>query len=254
MNRSLKAFTLIELLVVISIIALLIAILLPALGAARKTARSMQCLSNERGFGIGFVGFSLDNDDLLPYGFYSINDGTPPAGFRQSDWMVTITGYMTSQEGTYQSDTEPVETFVCPSNGLGTGEKHYTAHPIAIPTLGFGAPDDRIKLSNQRRTTEIALVFDGAQSQANGDTEANARNLFDGDNLSDQSKWYFNSSDTDNDDPIAEGPNVDDASGAGHIRWRHGSGNDTINVLFLDGHASSLKQGSLLNRNIRLDP
>lgn len=62
-NRS--AFTLIELLVVISIIALLISILLPALGAARKSAREISCKSRQRQVGIMEHAFVADNKGEL---------------------------------------------------------------------------------------------------------------------------------------------------------------------------------------------
>ena len=59
-------FTLIELLVVISIIALLIALLLPALGSARKQAQVMQNATHQRGLHQAFVIFGHSNDGLYP--------------------------------------------------------------------------------------------------------------------------------------------------------------------------------------------
>lgn len=61
-----KAFTLIELLVVISIIALLIAILLPALGAARQSAQQLQSTTQIRGLHQGMVTFASDNKGYYP--------------------------------------------------------------------------------------------------------------------------------------------------------------------------------------------
>ncbi len=64
--RRCTAFTLIELLVVISITALLIAILLPALTAARSSARGAACLSNQRQVGIASASYAADNHDFWP--------------------------------------------------------------------------------------------------------------------------------------------------------------------------------------------
>ena len=62
---SRRAFTLIELLVVISIIGLLVAILLPALQAARAAARTMSCLSSQRQMAVAFQVYAVDNDDYV---------------------------------------------------------------------------------------------------------------------------------------------------------------------------------------------
>ena len=80
-----RAFTLIELLVVISIIALLIAILLPALSAARDSAKKIQCLMNQKQLVTAVVAFTADNDGVPPPGSDDL-DGDGPQ-FRQSQTM-----------------------------------------------------------------------------------------------------------------------------------------------------------------------
>lgn len=63
---TVRGFTLIELLVVISIIALLIGILLPALGSARSVARGMVCQSNLRNLSMAFAAYATDNKGWYP--------------------------------------------------------------------------------------------------------------------------------------------------------------------------------------------
>jgi len=83
-----KGFTLIELLVVISIIALLISILMPALTKAKQQAKKAVCMSNVSQWGKIWGLFLADNDDRFMNGWGGTNSG------RETQWMYVIPIYM----------------------------------------------------------------------------------------------------------------------------------------------------------------
>jgi len=104
-----KGFTLIELLVVISIIALLMAILMPVLGRARKQAWQAVCRSNLRQIGIDAAFYADDNDQSIPRGAPFASGGRRAPGI----WFELFMPYL-SISGE-KDDYRNVKIYHCPA-------------------------------------------------------------------------------------------------------------------------------------------
>ncbi|MEM1026824.1 MAG: DUF1559 domain-containing protein [Planctomycetota bacterium] len=264
-NRH-SGFTLIELLVVISIIALLIGLLLPALGAARAASRNVACLSNIKQMGIGLYVYSEENNGSLPYGLSGGEDNVfNPNDGDNSDWGLDIlnvmngTSYKTwdeeGQAGSVQGGTSNL--FACPA-GLPQNDdfnrtRQYAAHPLLMPRVTtpdlytFGKTGRQQFLAPARIETIRNATTQFMVTDVNQDTlkDNNGEGILSRDNFAgggtSASPWlragvtgfpYEAKSDMgSNEDKTTTQP-------IGQIRFRHPGNNASF--LFVDGHGGSL--------------
>jgi prepilin-type N-terminal cleavage/methylation domain-containing protein len=137
MHRS--GFTLIELLVVIAIISVLIALLLPAVQAAREAARRMQCVNNLKQIG------------LACHQYHDGNNCLPPGQLLYSNWQdvsahVPLLMFL-EQQNLYNAFNL---ADVFPINGMGPVFAGYPVNTTVVRTqfVGFLCPSDINRLTN----------------------------------------------------------------------------------------------------------
>jgi prepilin-type N-terminal cleavage/methylation domain-containing protein/prepilin-type processing-associated H-X9-DG protein len=127
MKRTTTGFTLIELLVVIAIIAILAALLTPAIRQARESANASLCLYNLRKIGTGIHGYLREHDEITPP--YVAYERAPrpkrlPDGIRYIDIRKMWTHREWFRSGSYQGGIKDGEGFLAPYMDTYENSKH----------------------------------------------------------------------------------------------------------------------------------
>jgi prepilin-type processing-associated H-X9-DG protein/prepilin-type N-terminal cleavage/methylation domain-containing protein len=215
-----RAFTLVELLVVVGIIAVLISILLPALGAARRQAVTVQCLSNLRQLGLASGMYLAENKLTYPQPFQDADLGdtvkVQVLWFNALDPYLArnMKGYANASDRNYTLSKQDPAYFYLEENTAATGGNGSRTYKM---NTYFGDSNGNsvywTRASKLRKSAETVYIFDGIAADCALILPALANDSF---------------------APSFTGDE-------GYVGLRHGK-RKSANVLFADGHASEITQ------------